>query len=415
MNIFISGIKLAPCLIKSRCNWLIFTPNARLLEPFKTSKIVAPAMLHRPMSHCTSAEEALHFGRCAMAHPPKFWWRIKFFEQNIVNSLIYSYFCTIIRLKWSRQTYLYMINRELIRIKTVQLVYANITNGGKSMEDAIDEMDESLSTASELYYHMLNLICDITDYAAQRYEMICTHLLERGVKSLPSDRFVANRFATQLQNNKQLEQFTQSHKQLRWTNHEDVVHSVYDLIIASPEYKNYMESDDDSYEADRTLWKVIYKKYIYQNDTIDEALEDWSIYWNDDRFIVDTFVLKTIKRFDEKNGDEQPLLDSSNNLEERKFGRDLLVYTLSHRGEYKELIRAHIRNWDFSRLATMDVAIMTTAIAEIINFPGITVNISLNEYINIARIYCSQKNANFINATLDNIVKDLRQEGKILK
>lgn len=308
-----------------------------------------------------------------------------------------------------------MINRELIRIKTVQLVYANITNGGKNMEDALDEMDESLSLASDLYHHMLNLICDITDYAAQRYEMICTHLLERGIKSLPSDKFVANRFATQLQNNKQLEAFAQNNKQLRWTAHEDIVHSVYDLIIESPEYKAYMDSDDNSYEADRNLWKVLYKKYIYQNDKIDEALEDWTIYWNDDRFIIDTFVMKTIKRFEEKNGEDQPLLSASDNAEERKFGRDLLVRTLTNSEEYKELIKAHIHNWDISRLVTMDLVIMLTALAEIINFPGISVNVSLNEYINIARNYCSHKNANFINATLDSIVRDLREQNKLLK
>ncbi|MDD7100383.1 MAG: transcription antitermination protein NusB [Bacteroidaceae bacterium] len=307
-----------------------------------------------------------------------------------------------------------MINRELIRIKTVQLVYANITNGGKSMEEAIKEMDESLSAASDLYYHMLSLICDITDYAAQRYEMICTHLLERGVKSLPSDKFVANRFATQLQDNKQLETFVLANKQLRWTTHEDIVHSVYDRIIESNEYKAYMESDDNSYEADRDLWRTLYKKYIYQNEQIDEALEDWSIYWNDDRFIVDTFVMKTIKRFEEKNGDSQQLL-SGGNGEDRKFGRDLLVYTLANRNEYKEFVKAHIHNWDISRLVTMDLVIMLTAIAEIINFPGISVNVSLNEYINIARIYCSNKNAGFINAALDSIVKDLRAQGRLLK
>ena len=308
-----------------------------------------------------------------------------------------------------------MINRELIRIKTIQLVYANTTNGGKDMEDIIKEMEESLSLAGDLYHHMLNLICDITDYAAQRYEMVCAHLLERGVKSLPSDRFVANRFATQLQNNKRLEIFAQTNKKLRWTNHEDVVHTVYDQIVNSKEYRAYMDSEEDSYEADRDIWRVFYKKFIYQNEIIDEALEDWSIYWNDDRFVIDTFVMKTIKRFEEANGDDQPLLTSNNIDAERKFGRDLLVKTIAFRKDYEELIKTHIRNWDFSRLVTMDVVVMITALSEILNFPGISVNVSLNEYIGIARIYCAPKNANFINATLDSIVRDLKEGGKIFK
>ena len=294
-------------------------------------------------------------------------------------------------------------------------MYANVSNGGKDMKDVIEEVDESLSMAGKLYHHMLNLICDITDYAAQRYEMICSRLLERGVKALPSDKFVANKFATQLQNNRKLDEFTQNNKQLRWTTHEDVVHSIYDLIVASDEYREYMESNDNSYEADREIWKILYKKYIYQNEQIDEALEDWSIYWNDDRFVVDTFVMKTIKRFDEANGDDQPLLSGYDSDEERKFGRDLLVKTIASKSDNMELIKSHIRNWDVSRLVTIDLAIMLTALGEIMNFPAISINISLNEYMNIARIYCAHKNANFINATLDSIVQDLRNEGKLFK
>lgn len=308
-----------------------------------------------------------------------------------------------------------MINRELIRIKTVQLAYANIVNPDKDFEDVVKDMEESLATAYDLYHHMLNLICDITDYAAQKYELTCAHLLERGSKSLPSDKFVANRFAAQLQNNIQLENFTLAHKSLRWSRNEDVVRSLYNQIVDSAEYEEYMNSEESSYEADRNLWKVLYKKIIGQSELIDEALEEWSIYWNDDRFIIDTFVLKTIKRFEEANGAEQPLLEDYTSSDDQKFGRDLLLATLTHRKDYEDMIRKHIRNWDFSRLITMDVVIIMTALAEIVRFPGISVNVSLNEYVNIAKAYCAPKSANFINATLDNIVKELREEGKILK
>lgn len=308
-----------------------------------------------------------------------------------------------------------MINRELIRIKAVQLAYANVVNPTKDLEDVAKDMEESLSSAYDLYHHMLNLICDITDYAAQKYELTCAHLLERGSKNLPSDKFVANRFAAQLQGNTALENFTLAHKQLRWTRSEDVVHTLYDQIVASQEYDDYMNSSDNSYEADRTVWKVLYKKFISQSELIDDALEEWSLYWNDDRFIIDTFVLKTIKRFEEANGYEQPLLADYTNTDDRKFGRDLLLATLVNRADFEGMIKKHIRNWDFSRLVTMDVVIIMTALAEIIRFPGISVNVTLNEYINIAKAYCAPKSANFINATLDSIIRDLREEGRILK
>lgn len=309
----------------------------------------------------------------------------------------------------------YMINRELIRIKAVQLVYANLVNGGKNLEDAVNEMDESLEQAYLMYHHMLNLICEVTDYAAQQYEIACAQLLDRGRRDLPNDRFVNNRFAMQLESNRKLETFTLNHKDLRWTDHEDVVHTIYRLIAESPEYETYMESDQDSYEADRDFWRTAYKKFIINNDLIDDALEEWSIYWNCDRYIIDTFVLKTIRRFEEGNGDKQPLLEQYNNVDDHRFGRELLLLALQGRQQNEQLITTHTRNWDFSRLAKMDVAVMLTALAEIINIDSISINISINEYLNIAKTYCDLKSVKFINATLDSIVNELRAQSKLLK
>ena len=310
---------------------------------------------------------------------------------------------------------LYMINRELIRIKAVQLVYANLVNGGRNIEEAVKEMDESLDQAYCMYHHMLNLICEVTDYAAQQYEITCAQLLDRGRRELPNDRFINNRFALQLESNRKLETFTLNHKDLRWTDHEDVVHAIYSLITESPEYEVYMDSEEESYETDREFWRTVYKKYIINNDLIDDALEEWSIYWNCDRYVIDTFVLKTIRRFEEANGEQQPLLEQYNNSDDHRFGRDLLVLTMRGREQYEQLITDHTRNWDFSRLAKMDVAVMLTALAEIINIDSISVNISINEYLNIAKTYCDLKNVKFINATLDGIVNDLRRQGKLLK
>ena len=308
-----------------------------------------------------------------------------------------------------------MINRELIRIKAVQLVYANLVNGGKDLDDALKEMDESLSQAYYLYHHMLNLICEVTDYAEQQYEITCAQMLERGRKDLPSDRFITNRFAMQLESNRKLETFTLNHKDLQWTDHEDVVHNIYNQIVESADYEAYMALPECTYNDDREIWRVAYKKFILNNDLIDEALEEWSIYWNCDRYVIDTFVLKTIRRFDEANGDKQPLLEQYNNSDDHRFGRDLLLQTLRGREQYEQFIADHIRNWDFNRLAKMDVAVMMTAIAEILKFPNISVNVSLNEYINIAKLYCALKSVKFVNGILDSIVKDLREQGKLMK
>lgn len=308
-----------------------------------------------------------------------------------------------------------MINRQLIRINVVQLVYADLLNPGKNIKEMVKEMSKCLEQAYDLYHHMLNLICDVADYASQDYEVTCSRLLDRGVRTLPNDRFVNNRFVAQLENNEQLTAFTLSHKNLRWIDHEDVVHQLYDQIRDSELYEAYMTAETDSYEQDRELWRKAYKQFVCESKAVDEALEEWSIYWNGDRPIIDTFVLKTIRHFQQANGDKQPLLPEYTNEEDRTFGRDLLVQAIYGEEEEIALIRSHTRNWDYSRLARMDVAIMMTAIAEILHFPDISVNVTFNEYINIAKMYCGIKNIGFINAALDGVANDLRRSGRIMK
>lgn len=326
--------------------------------------------------------------------------------------------CLYLHCKWphaERRKQYYMINRQLIRINAVQLVYADLLNPGKDMKEVVKEMEASLEQANDLYHHMLNLICDITDYASQEYEVECARRRDRGIKSLPNDRFISNRFAVQLENNDELTAFTLSHKDLRWTSHDDVVHNLYDEIRASAEYEAYMNAPATSYDEDRELWRTLYKKFIVDNDAVDEALEERSIYWNCDRPIIDTFVLKTIRHFQEANGDEQPLQPEYSNADDSAFARNLVVKTVYEKEEEVRLIRTHTHNWDYSRLAKMDVAIMMTAICEILHFPDISVSVSLNEYINIAKMYSAIKSIGFINGALDSIVSDLRKQGRIMK
>ena len=186
-------------------------------------------------------------------------------------------------------------------------------------------------------------------------------------------------------------------------------------IVETDIYKDYMASDDNSYEADRELWRKIYKTYIFNNDSLDQVLEDQSLYWNDDKEIVDTFVLKTIKRFDEKKGANQELLPEFKDDEDQEFARRLFRRTILNSDYYRHLVSENTKNWDLDRIAFMDVIIMQTALAEILSFPNIPVSVSLNEYVEIAKLYSTAKSGSFINGTLDGIVNQLKKEGKLTK
>ena len=307
-----------------------------------------------------------------------------------------------------------MINRVLIRLKIVQIVYAYYQNGGKNLDTAEKELFFSLSKAYDLYNYLLLLMVEITRCAAKKQNAAKSKLLPTAEELYPNTKFVDNRFIAQLEVNKQLLEFSETQKKTG-ENESEFVKRLGEQIMDSDIYKDYMASETSSYEEDRELWRKIYKRIIFNNEELDQVLEDQSLYWNDDKEIVDTFVLKTIKRFDEKNGAKQELLPEFKDEEDQDFARRLFRRTILNADYYRHLISENTRNWDLDRVAFMDVVIMQIALAEILSFPNIPVSVSLNEYVEIAKLYSTPKSGSFINGTLDGIVNALKNENKLNK
>ena len=307
-----------------------------------------------------------------------------------------------------------MINRVLIRLKIVQIVYAYYQNGGKNLDTAEKELFFSLSKAYDLYNYLLLLMVEVTKQANKRLNAAKNKLVPTKEELFPNNKFVENRFIAQLEVNKQLLEFSNNQKKT-WENEADFVKTLCDKILESDIYKEYMASETSSYEEDRELWRKLYKNIIFNNIELDQVLEDQSLYWNDDKEIVDTFVLKTIKRFDEKNGAKQELLPEFKDEEDQDFARRLFRRTILNADYYRHLISENTKNWDLDRVAFMDVVIMQIALAEILSFPNIPVSVSLNEYVEIAKLYSTPKSGGFINGTLDGIVNSLKKENKLTK
>ena len=307
-----------------------------------------------------------------------------------------------------------MINRVLIRLKIVQIVYAYYQNGGKNLDTAEKELFFSLSKAYDMYNYLLLLMVEITKQAERKQSAAKSKLLPTAEELYPNTKFVDNRFIAQLEVNKQLVEFSETQKKT-WENESEFVKGLCEKIMDSDIYKEYMASETSSYEEDRELWRKIYKRIIFNNPELDQVLEDQSLYWNDDKEIVDTFVLKTIKRFEEKNGAKQELLPEFKDEEDQDFARRLFRRTILNADYYRHLISENTRNWDLDRVAFMDVIIMQIALAEILSFPNIPVSVSLNEYVEIAKLYSTPKSGSFINGTLDGIVNVLKKENKLTK
>ncbi|MGX8695939.1 MAG: transcription antitermination factor NusB [Prevotella sp.] len=305
-----------------------------------------------------------------------------------------------------------MINREIIRIKIVQLTYAYYQNGNKNIDSAEKELFFSLSKAYDLYNYLLALIVAVTKESRRRLEVLQAKALREGTPE-PPQKFAFNRFALQLENNKQLCEFMETQKRT-WADTPEFVSHLLEQIEQSQIYKDYI-NDGDDYETDRELWRRLYRALIQDNDDLDLLLEEQSLYWNDDKEVVDTFVLKTIKRFEEKNGSKQPLLSEYDSEEEKDYARKLFRAAILNADEYQRYMSETSTNWDFSRLAYMDVIIMQIAIAEMLTFPSIPLSVTINEFVELAKVYSTPRSFGYINGMLDAIARYLIRQGRLLK
>lgn len=308
-----------------------------------------------------------------------------------------------------------MINRELIRLKVVQLVYAFYQSEGKTLEIAEKELDFSLNKSYELYLYLLNMLVQVKEYGVRKAESTEAKAQRLGSSGNASSlhQFANNKLLVQIANNKTLAEYRENKKV--WDEEPNFVKELYTTFIESELFENYFTKGDFSFDADKELIRKLYKTYICNNIAFDDLLEDHSLYWNDDKEIVDSFVLKTIKRFDESKGAEQELLPKYSAEEDDTFAFRLFSETLHRAKEVRQLIKSNTRNWEFSRLPFMDVIIMQIALTEILAFPLIPASVSINEYLDIAKIYSTPKSSGYINGLLDHVLKKLRKDNQLAK
>ena len=316
-----------------------------------------------------------------------------------------------------------MINRILIRIKTIQLLFAYRINkeqltGSKALsatsQKAEGELLESLNQTYELYHWILQLIIELHNYAIKRIEIGLNKLRPTDEERNPNKRFINNLFAKQLCSNKSLAEFNKNNG-ISWSEETDLIKLLMNQITATDFYKEYMKDNTRSCENDKMLWRDIVRKVLIPSAILEERLEEMNLYWNDDFETVMSFVEKTIKRFEEEKGADQPLLEKFRDTEDIDYAKKLLKTAIYNQEEYETLIQQTAQNWESERIANMDMVIMQAAIAEINAFPTIPINVTLNEYIEISKYYSTEKSSNFINGILDKIVNNLRQEGKLVK
>lgn len=307
-----------------------------------------------------------------------------------------------------------MINRNLIRVRIVQIVYSWYQNSNNNLRNAEKELLFGFQKSYDLYYYLLLLMVNITDMYIDRVETKKNKFLPSDEDLNPITHLIENKFIAQLRENKQFIKYL-SDRPMSWSENDSFVKNLLDRILSSDVYLKYSEIAHPTYDEDREFWRKSFKQFIYLNEELDDILEDESIYWNDDVEIIQTFVLKTIKQFTESKKDLQPLLPMFKDEEDKQYALRLLDQTIINEKEYRLLIEKHTDKWDFERIAFMDMIIMQVAVAELLSFETIPTNVSLNEYIEIAKQFSTPKSGTFINGILDAIITKSKNDNTYFK
>lgn len=312
-----------------------------------------------------------------------------------------------------------MINRTLVRTKVVQTLFAHYYEEDNTLLGAKKNLLNSFADTYSLYMLMLDFVNEMVAAAEDRiaFEEERAKVLHESYT--PNLNFVNNRFAAQIFNNRQLRAHVDENH-LGWDVAHESLRLLWKQIQEADCYKEYMKISAPTYEDDKMVWRKIVTDVLADNEELSTALEELEValdrkYWTTDANVVLSYIVKTIKRFQEENGANQQLLEMFDTEEELNFGKQLLKAAIDNQDEYTALIEEHLKNWEISRIAYMDRIILLTALAEILTFPNIPLEISMNEYLEIAKEYSTQKSHQFINGILDEIVKKLKKENKLLK
>ncbi len=305
-----------------------------------------------------------------------------------------------------------MLNRRLLRVKVMQVLYAHYQNSDTSIQNSEKEMFHSISKSLDLYYLYILLLLELRDYAIGRIEFAKSKKMASSEEKNPNTKFVTNKVFSKLADNKDVQKYIDQNGN-NWSNYPETIKSLFNDITTSQQYQDYLVKKDSSFDADKKFVIKLLEKVIAYHEPLYSTFEEQSIYWNDEIEFVLSMVVKTVKSMEE--GDAAELMGEFKDEEDRDFVKDLFRKAAVNKEEYRELIDKYAKNWELDRVAFMDVVLMQIALAELTQFPNIPIKVTMNEYIEIAKHYSTEKSGVFINGVLDKAIVDLSNDKKIKK
>ncbi len=304
-----------------------------------------------------------------------------------------------------------MLSRRNVRIKVLQVIYGSNINHDK-IERYQRNYQTSIDRSLEILVYSLRVMQKILKYSLTDAE-------NRKYKKLPSDNdklfkpiLLTNKQSQNLMNSQLLEIYTRKfHTDTKID--QDVIRRLYLEFSKDEDYIQYYIAAEHTTEENIAMLLKIYK-LLTKNEVFNETIEDHYVSWDDDESLVVGAMKKIIKSLDQ---DEYDFLKDYIPDDEtvKEFGETLLIATVKNDKSLVELITPFLENWELERVAAIDLIMLKMAVTEILRIESIPTKVTLNEYVEISKIYSTEKSKEFINGILDRIINKLNNENKIIK
>jgi len=306
-----------------------------------------------------------------------------------------------------------MISRHLLRIKTFQSIYSYRKNGQENIVNLHKELQYSINKSYELYLYSLQVLVELQDYAQLRIEQIQSRVIkdEQGWKKI--ERLALNKALTQLNENNELRTKVRNAK-ITWANEKNFIKDIFEYILDSDIYNNHCAAEN-SYANDKKFAKKILQNVLLKAESFFIFMEENSVFWNDDVDQVISMAVKTVHKFEESNLEGGSLEPLFRDADAKEFVEDLFKYTLDKWDDYNVYIEERLKNWEQDRVAEIDLILLQMAVTEAIHCKEIPVRVTMNEYIELSKLYSTDKSNIFINGILHSIFEQLQEEKVIVK
>ncbi len=309
-----------------------------------------------------------------------------------------------------------MLTRRHIRVKVMQCIYALALSKDNSLEKQEKFLKESIENTYVLYLLVMALFGEIREMAKKYAEHASKKYLDTEDAGIPEkDKFLNNRLLKQIATNQLLKDELEKRQLRNWYLNEEYVRLIYKAITTHPLYEAYMLNPNSDYETDKELIIGLFREVIAPNEKLYEYFEDDTITWVDDIPLVNTFILKLLKKVNEGKPDSYFLPKLLKDKEDMQFAKNLLDKTLLKNAELEREMEGKTPNWDKDRIAEVDAILLKMAICELLYFPSIPERVTINEYLEIAKEYSTPKSSIFINGILDKLVRGYKSQGKLKK